>query len=123
MSSCNCNDSNCVHLTANQSPLEPVGRQFAFLGPPTQAEQDENSAGGISFFIPYTYNASLTAADVVITGSNPTGLSAAIRANDEGITSILVTTPAGTVFAPGTYASIFTVFAIATTVTIYGELQ
>ena len=123
MPSCDCNDSKCTHVTGNQSPLTPVGRQFSYLGPPTQAQQDENSVGGIRFYIPYTYNASLLATDVIISGSNPTGLAASISVNADGVSSILVTTPVGTVYAPGTYASIFTCFNIGTTVTIYGTLQ
>jgi hypothetical protein len=122
MPSCTC-PGPCEHHTATQSKVEAVGRQFAFLGPPTQVEQDENDVGGIDFFIPYTFNSTLLASDVLISGTFPTGLAATVGVNSEGLTSIRVTTPSGTVFVGGPYSTVFTVFGVATTVTIYATLQ
>ena len=121
--SCNCPPGECIHTVPNQSTPAPTGRQFLFLGEPTQVEQDENGDGGILFYIPYSYNFTLDADDVVVSGSPPASLEVTVGTNDDGVTSLVVTTPEGTVFAPGTYSTTFTVFGIAITVIIYGTLQ
>ncbi len=123
MATCNCNSDACIHTTANQTTPESVGRQFVYVGEPFHVEQDEAGVGGVTFDIPYNYNFSLATTDVVISGSPPTGLAVTIRTNAEGVTVIRTSTPVNTVFAPGTYATVFTTFGVATTVTIYGELQ
>lgn len=121
--SCTCNTTPCVHTTANQSLVESVGRKFIYVGPPTQVEQDENGTGGIVFYIPYSYNYTVSNTDVVVSGTEPAGLTTSISSNPEGVTSIKVETPEDTVFVGGPYSTVFTVFGIATTVTIYATLQ
>ena len=121
---CGCGQADCEHVVASREAVTAVGRQFAWLESSMQVEQDENGDGGVSFSIPFTSNVSVAVADVVVSGTNPAGLTVnTVGVDTYGKKVVNCSTPEGTVFAPGTYASIFTVFGKPITVTIYGTLQ